>query len=214
MKKKIDWRLCFIADLEAVRGRDVLGLAVEAAAGGATIIQLRAKTWTGREFLRLAKELARILKPKGIPLIINDRADIAFLCQADGVHLGQDDVPVAAARKILGKKALIGVSVCTPAEAVAAEAEGADYLGAGPVFPTLSKPDLPPLLGLAGLREIRARVRIPILAIGGISASNAGEAIAAGGDGVAVISAIASAENPRRATTEIIESIDKIRLGR
>ena len=214
MKKTIDWRLCFIADSEAAAGKDILRLAVEAAAGGATIIQLRGKTWTGREFLHIGSELASVLRPKGIPLIINDRADIAFLCRADGVHLGQVDIPLAVARKILGKKALVGVSVCTPAEAAAAEAEGADYLGAGPIFPTLSKLDLPPLLGLAGLREIRARVRVPILAIGGVTASNAADVMDAGADGVAVISAIASAADPRRAASELIESIDKVKLGR
>lgn len=214
MKKTIDWRLCFIADSEAAAGKDILRLAVEAAAGGATIIQLRGKTWTDQKFLRIASELARVLRPKGIPLIINDRADTAFLCRADGVHLGQDDIPLAAARKILGKKALIGVSVCTPAEAAAAEADGADYLGAGPIFPTLSKLDLPPLLGLAGLREIRARVQIPILAIGGVTAPNAADVMDAGADGVAVISAIASAADPRRAASELIESIGKVKLGR
>ncbi len=214
MKKTIDWRLCFIADSEAAAGKDILRLAVEAAAGGATIIQLRGKTWTDQKFLRIASELARVLRPKGIPLIINDRADIAFLCRADGVHLGQDDIPLAAARKIVGNKALVGISVCTPAEAAAAEADGADYLGAGPIFPTLSKLDLPPLLGLAGLREIRARVRVPILAIGGVTASNAADVMDAGADGVAVISAIASAADPRRAASELIESIGKVKLGR
>jgi thiamine-phosphate pyrophosphorylase len=155
--------------------------------------------------------LTRVLRPKRIPLIINDRSDIAFLCGADGVHLGQDDIPLAAARKILGKSALIGVSVSSHKEALAAEAEGADYLGAGPLFPTLSKADLPPILGLAGLRKIRARVRIPILAIGGVTVGNAGEVVAAGADGVAVISAIASAKDPRRAASKLIESIDKVK---
>jgi len=214
MKKRIDWRLCFIADSEAAAGRDILSLVEEAVEGGATIIQLRGKTWSSRELLRLGGELARLLRPKGIPLIINDSADIALLCRADGVHLGQGDIPIAAAREILGKQAIIGISVCTPAEAAAAEKEGANYLGAGPIFSTLSKPDLPPLLGLAGLQEIRAAVRIPVLAIGGITASNVREVMAAGADGVAVISAIASAANPGRAASELIGSIDIVKSSR
>jgi thiamine-phosphate pyrophosphorylase len=214
MKKKVDWRLCFIADSEATAGKDIIGVVNEAVEGGATLIQLRGKTWASRDFLSLGIKLSRVLGPRRIPLIINDRADIAFLCRADGVHLGQDDIPPAAARQILGRSALIGVSVCSPAEAAAAEAKGADYLGAGPLFPTLSKADLPPIVGLDGLREIRARVRIPMLAIGGITASNAAEVIAAGADGVAVISAVSSAKDPRRAASELIGSIDKLKSRR
>jgi thiamine-phosphate pyrophosphorylase len=207
----IDWRLCFIADSEAAAGRDVLQLIAEAVEGGATTIQLRGKKWTSREFLDVGIKAFRFLGPKKIPLIINDRVDIALACRADGVHLGQDDMPLPYAREILGKSRIIGISVATPAEAQAAEKGGADYVGAGPVFGTLSKKDLGPLLGLAGLRKIREKVKIPILAIGGINAANAGKVIRAGADGVAVISAIAAAKNPVQAATEIIESIGKLK---
>lgn len=209
--RQIDWSLCFIADSEASPGRDILWLIEEAVAGGATIIQLRGKKWTGRDFLRIGVETVELLRPKGIPLIINDRVDIALACRADGVHLGQDDLPVRAAREILGRDRFIGISVNTPAEASRAEEEGADYSGAGPVFATLSKPDLQPLLGLEGLRRIRAETRLPILAIGGITPASTVEVVAAGADGVAVISAIASAVSPRQVSTEFIEAIGKVR---
>jgi thiamine-phosphate pyrophosphorylase len=151
----LDWRLCFIADSEAARGRDVLELISEAVGGGATLIQLRGKAWTTREFLRVGLEAALFLRPKKIPLIINDRLDIALACRAGGIHLGQEDLPLPLARRILGKRKLIGISVATPEEARIAEKEGADYLGIGPVFPTLSKQSPGPFLGLEGIRRVR-----------------------------------------------------------
>jgi len=208
---RLDWRLCFVADSEAAAGRDILRLIAEAVEGGATIIQLRGKKWTTREFLDLGLKASRLLSSKKIPLIINDRVDIALACKADGVHLGQDDMPLPYAREALGKDRIIGISVVTPAEAEAAQKGGADYIGAGPVFSTLSKRDLGPLLGLDGLQAIRQRVIIPILAIGGISTSNISDVISAGADGVAVISAIASAANPTRAATELIGIIEKLK---
>jgi len=208
---RIDWRLCFIADSEASAGWDILQLIAEAVEGGATLIQLRGKKWTSREFLDLGRKAVRFLRPKKIPLIINDRVDIALACEADGVHLGQDDISLPYARDILGKNRVIGISVATPKEAEAAEKGGAEYVGAGPVFGTLSKKDLGPLLGLAGLRKIREKIKIPILAIGGISAANAADVISAGADGLAVISAIASAANPKKAAIDIIESIGKLK---
>jgi thiamine-phosphate pyrophosphorylase len=210
---RIDWRLCFIADSEAASGRDILQLIAEAVEGGVTLIQLRGKKWTSREFLDMGMKALRFLGPKKIPLIINDRVDIALACEADGVHLGQDDMPLPYAREILGKDRIIGISVATPDEAEAAEKDGADYVGAGPVFGTLSKKDTAPLLGLTGLRKIREKTKIPILAIGGITVANAADVISAGADGVAVISAITAAINPGRAATEIIESIGKLKKG-
>jgi thiamine-phosphate pyrophosphorylase len=209
----VDWGLCFIADSEAAAGRDMLQLIAEAVEGGATLIQLRGKKWASREFLDVGIKAVRFLRPKKIPLIINDRVDIALACKADGVHLGQDDMPLPYAREILGEKKIIGISVATPGEAEAAEKGGADYIGAGPVFATLSKKGLGQVLGLAGLRKIREKVEIPILAIGGISAASVADVISAGADGVAVISAIAAAKNPVQAAIEIIESIGKLKKG-
>jgi thiamine-phosphate diphosphorylase len=198
-----------VADSEAGAGKDILHLIAEAVAGGATIVQLRGKNWTSREFLERGVEAVRLLRPQRIPLIINDRMDIALACEADGVHLGQDDMPLSYARKILGKKRIIGISASTVAEAETAEKEGADYIGVGAIFRTFSKKDIGPLLGLEGLRKIRQRVNIPILAIGGISAANAAEVISAGADGVAVISAITSALDPQKAAAGILEAVRK-----
>jgi len=207
---RIDWRLCFIADSEAAAGRDILCLIGEAVKGGATLIQLRGKIWNTREFLDISFKVREMLEAKNVPLIINDRVDIALACGAAGVHLGQEDLPLPYARKILGRNRLIGISVNTPEEAIAAEKKGADYVGAGPVFHTSSKADLQPLLGLEGLKKIRAKVKIPILAIGGIKAGNAAKVISAGADGVAVISAIGVSKNPREAATELIDAIGKV----
>jgi thiamine-phosphate pyrophosphorylase len=208
-RDRVDWRLCFIADSEAAAGKNILELIGEAVDGGATLIQLRGKRWTSREFLDTGEKAVQFLRPKRVPLIVNDRVDIALACNADGVHLGQDDLPLPYARRTLGKKRIIGLSVSSPEEAEAAEKAGADYLGAGPILWTASKKDIGPVLGLEGLLKIRERVKIPILAIGGISAANATEVIAAGADGVAVISAVTAALDSQKAAAEIIEAIEK-----
>lgn len=204
---KIDWRLCLVADAEAAGEKDILSIIKEAVEGGVTLIQLRSKNLNAREFLEISLRASDLLKRKNIPLIINDRVDIALACQASGVHLGQQDLPLTYARKILGKSRMIGISVNTEDEAVNAEQGGVDYLGVGPIFSTLSKKDLRPLLGPEGLRVIRQKVKIPILAIGGISATNAREVMEAGASGIAVISAIMGADNIRQAAKELRDVI-------
>ena len=210
---RTDWRLCFVADSEASAKTDVLALIGRAAAGGATLIQLRGKAWTDRLFLDLAGRILDLLRPAGIPLIINDRADIARAAGAAGVHLGRSDLPVGAARKILGRRFMIGVSAGCPAEAREAEASGADYLGVGPVFPTSSKEDAGAPLGPEMIRKIRMATSLPILAIGGISAENVPAVIEAGADGVAVISAITSAADPEREAARILASIGRKKIS-
>jgi len=214
MRVGIDWRLCFVADAEAAARKDILQLIAQAVEGGVTIVQLRGKKWTSREFLEVGMKAVRLLKPKKIPLIINDEVHIALACKASGVHLGQGDMPLRCARELMGKERIIGISVSSADEAPAAEKGGSDYIGVGPVFATLSKKDIGSPLGLAGLREIRQKVKIPILAIGGISVANVADVIASGADGVAVISAITAATDPKKAATEIIESIGKIKNRR
>jgi thiamine-phosphate pyrophosphorylase len=211
---RVDWRLCFIADSDAAAGRDLLRLISGAVAGGATIVQLRGKAWTDREFLGAARRVQKLLRARRVPLIINDRADIARAAGAAGVHLGPSDLPAAAAREIVGAAAVIGVSVRSVREARAAERAGADYLGAGPVFATRSKDDAGAPLGLEGLRRLRRAVRLPILAIGGLDAANAPAVIGAGADGLAVISAITAAADPERETSKIIESIGILGIRR
>jgi thiamine-phosphate pyrophosphorylase len=202
--KAIDWRLCLVADMEAAGKRDLVAIVQEATAAGATMIQLRGKNCNMREFLDLAVQIADLLKPIGIPLIINDRADIALACEADGLHLGQQDLPLANAREILGNERLIGISVNTLDEARKAEQGGADYIGVGPIYFTASKEKLPAILGLDGLRTCRKKVQIPILAIGGITAGNAKAVISAGADGIAVISAIMGENDISKATKSLL----------
>jgi len=196
-----------VADVEVAGGKYIISALEQAIEGGVSLVQLRAKKLKTHEFFELSLKARESTKKKSIPLIINDRIDIALSCKADGVHLGQEDLPVSYARKILGEKKLIGVSVNTENEAEEAEKRGADYLGVGPIYFTQTKKDIKPPLGLEGLREIRKRVRIPILAIGGINAENAREIIEAGADGIAVVSAILATENTIKATRELAQAI-------
>ncbi len=207
MIKKIDWTLCLVADAEIAGDRDLINIIRQAVAGGVTLVQLRAKRLSASAFLELGLKAVSLLRKKKIPLLINDRPDIALACRAGGVHLGQDDMPVTAARLLLGKDRTIGLSVSSLKEALKAEKEGADYVGLGPIFPTLTKGTPLSPLGLRGLREIRARISIPILAIGGITKDNAPEVIKAGADGIAVVSAILSARNISKATRELKSTI-------
>ncbi|GHV24401.1 thiamine-phosphate synthase [Spirochaetia bacterium] len=181
---------------------------VEAAiAGGVTIVQLRHKEASSRQLYEEALELRVLTKKANIPLIINDRLDIALAMNADGVHLGQSDLPVAAARQIADTlrphdKFIIGVSAHTAEEALAAERDGADYLGSGAVYPTGSKNDTT-VIGVEGLKTICAAVKIPVIGIGGIGPQNAAAVLAAGAAGAAVISAILSAEDITKAARNL-----------
>ena len=210
----MDWRLCLIADTETVGRENVIPAIKDAVEAGVSIIQLRGKKLETRDFLGLSLQAAEALRRRNIPLIINDRVDICLACGADGVHLGQDDLPLKFARKILGKERLVGISINTAEEAMEAEREGADYLGVGPVFFTQTKFDLRPPVGLEGFRIIRKRVKIPILAIGGINSENAGEVMRAGSDGVAVISAIMASNSIKRATRNLLKAITKISISK
>lgn len=167
--------------------------------GGARLIQLRDKRGPTVATFRLAEAIASRTREAGVLFIVNDRLDLALAAGADGVHLGQQDLPVRAARSVVGDRLLIGCSTNTVEEALRAVADGADYLGVGALFPTSTKTDARPA-GLARLQEIRAAVDIPIVAIGGITSSNAGEVVAAGADMIAVISAVADAADPEAAT--------------
>lgn len=204
--KTIDWTLCLIADAK-IAGRNILSHIKEAVEAGVTIVQLRAKTLEIREFLELALQTQEILRTKNIPLIINDRIDVALSSDASGAHLGQEDLPLPLARRIMGRNKLIGTSVNTLEEARQAELHGADYLGVGPVFFTPTKIDQKPILGIPGLKRIRDGVKTPILAIGGITSENAGEIMASGANGIAVVSAILEAKDISAATKELLSSI-------
>jgi thiamine-phosphate pyrophosphorylase len=204
---KIDLSLYLVADAEHAAGRDLVRLVSEAVLGGVTIIQLRAKGSGTREFLGLATRMAAALKSGSIPLIINDRVDIALACGADGVHLGQDDMPLGKARELLGSTKIIGVSANTLKEAREAERFGADYIGLGPVYATASKDTDLPVLGPEGIRRMRQKLDIPIIAIGGIDAGNAADVMNAGAAGIAVVSAILGAPDARKAAADLKKKV-------
>jgi len=209
-----DWSLYLVADTDYAAGRDLVRIVREAVQGGVTAVQLRAKGLDTHAFLDLAVRLKTALKGRSVPLIINDRVDIALACGAEGVHLGQDDMPVTAARKLLGKAKIIGLSVNTMKEAREAERLGAGYIGLGPVFATTSKETELPVLGAAGVRRFRARIKIPIIGIGGINLGNAAEVIESGAEGVAVISAILGATDVRKAVQDMAHAIRIVTRGR
>jgi thiamine-phosphate diphosphorylase len=196
-------RLYAIVDPEAIRGRPPAEALRALLDGGAAIIQLRAKSLAPRDFLELARLARAETRARGCRLIVNDRADIALACNADGVHLGQDDLPLAAGRKIMGPK-LIGVSTHDVAQASAAERGGADYIGFGPMFGTTTKDTGYTARGIAMLGEIRAAVHLPIVAIGGITEENAPEVWRAGAHSVAIISDILQAPDIASKTRRIL----------
>ena len=204
----MDLTLYLVADADYVSGRDLVPLIEGAVRGGVTAVQLRAKNAPHGEFLELARRAAAVLRAHRVPLLINDRVDIALACGAAGVHLGQEDILPALARKVLAKGTVIGVSVNTPEEAEEAERQGADYVGAGPVYGTSTKDTELPVLGPEGIRLIKGRVRIPVVAIGGITDQNARAVREAGADGVAVVSAILGAPDPEHAARRL-----KIAMG-
>jgi thiamine-phosphate pyrophosphorylase len=195
----IDWSVCLVTDRRAAGGRDLLDIVRAAVTGGATLIQLRDKDASTREMLDLGRAMLEITRSAGVPLIVNDRIDVALALDADGVHVGQDDMPADITRNLIGPDRILGVSAETVAQAQAAEDSGADYLGVGTVFATPSKADAGAPIGLDGLRAIAQISSVPILAIGGITADNAASIREAGAHGVAVISAIVSAHDPQAA---------------
>lgn len=194
----------YVVTDERSDGDALLPIVEEAIRGGVTAVQLRRKAELGKRFLEVALAMRELTRQHGVLFFVNDRVDIAALVDADGVHVGQDDIPCAEARKLLGPNAYIGVSAETVAEAIAAEQAGADYLGVGAVYPTLSKPDAG-FTGLPGLQEIVQAVHIPVVAIGGIRQDNAAEVVAYGAHGLAVVSAVMSATNPRQAASSLLE---------
>jgi thiamine-phosphate pyrophosphorylase len=198
-KQKIDYSLYLVTDRALSLGRSNLEVIEAAVSGGVTVVQLREKEASTQEFYQEGLRIKDYLKVAYIPLIINDRIDIALALDADGVHLGQEDMPVDVARKILGPHKIIGASAFTTEEAVAAESMGADYLGLSPIFATETKPELVEEIGIKKISSLKRAVKIPVVGIGSMNQTNAYEAVRAGLDGVAVVSAICSQEDPRAA---------------
>jgi thiamine-phosphate pyrophosphorylase len=207
MKPAVDWSLYVVTDRPLARGRPLEQVVEAALRGGATVIQLREKEASTREFIALGQRLQELCRARQVPLIINDRLDVALALGADGVHVGQDDMPVGLARQLLGPEKIVGATASTPQEARQAEADGADYLGCNAVFYTPTKTDTGAPLGIEGFRRLVQTVSIPIVAIGGIEAANAAKLIQAGAAGVAVVWAVWAADDPEAAAREICQVV-------
>lgn len=211
-KYNIDWSLYLITDRRLAGGRDLVDVVRAAIRGGVTIVQLRDKTATTNDLIGIGRRLHEVTLAAGVPLIINDRVDVALAINAEGVHLGPpDDMPAGLARPLLGPERIIGVSAGRPEIALRAAQDGADYVGTGDIFGTASKPDADEPIGLAGLRAVVAASPIPVVGIGGVNQENAAGVIAAGADGVALISAIMAADDPEKAAFKLRQTIDRAR---
>lgn len=195
-----------------VRGRPIVDVVLAAVRGGVTAVQLRRKDDAAGAFVEEARALVEVLRPLGIPLIVNDRVDVALAADADGVHVGQRDLSVADVRRIGGEQLLVGLSVTSMDDARAVPACGVDYAGVGPVFATASKPDAAPPLGVDGTRAVCSLLSVPCVAIGGVGIDNIDAVLATGVAGVAVISAICAAASPHAAAGELSERIARRRV--
>ncbi|MCG9026188.1 thiamine phosphate synthase [Laribacter hongkongensis] len=201
--KMIDYSVYLVLDPDLCGGLDGMLRVTEAAmAGGAGVVQLRAPQWKKRQWLDAARALQLLCRQGGAVFVVNDQVDVALAVGADGVHVGQQDLPVAVVRELMGPQALIGLSVNHAGQLAAVPPE-ADYLGLGPVFATSTKKDAAPVLGLAQLAGLAAATSLPTVGIGGIAPANAGSVFAAGVDGVAVVSAICTAADPAAVTREL-----------
>jgi thiamine-phosphate pyrophosphorylase len=203
----IDYSLYLVTDRRLSLGRPLLEVIKSAVEGGVTVVQLREKELDSREFYEEGLRIKMFLKTCHIPLIINDRVDIALAIDADGVHLGQDDLPLSIVRKLLGPDKLIGVSVFTPDDARRAEEMGADYLGLSPIFLTSTKPELINQIGIEGIRPIREATSLPIIGIGSLDETNVFSVVCAGLDGVAVVSGICAKPDVRAASEKIKQEV-------
>ncbi len=201
-------RLYVITDRGLARGRSEVDIVRAAIQGGATAIQLRWKTGPLSEAVQLGRALRALCREAGVLFVVNDRVDLALVLEADGVHVGVSDLPIAETRRLVSDAMVVGFSPETLEQALAAEAAGADYLGVGPVYPTGTKPDAGPAVGLEHLERIARAVRIPVVGIGGITAENAAGVVRAGAVGVAVISAVVGAEDVREAAARLRRVVD------
>jgi thiamine-phosphate pyrophosphorylase len=212
---RLDLRLNAIVDPERAGGHQLVDLAMRCVRGGATLVQLRDKHAETRALIGEARAIKRALTPFAVPFVVNDRVDVAMAAGADGVHLGQDDMAIEDARRLLGSNAIIGLSLKSVEEAEAARLDLVDYVGSGGVYATSSKQQKNVPIGPAGLTRIIAVLRrrapdLPVCGIAGIDASNAAEVIAAGADGVAVISAVSLAPSPETAARQLREIVDAV----
>ena len=212
-KPGVNYSLYLVTDSALAMGRPLLDVVCAAIDGGVTCVQVREKDVPSRVYVSQLLSVRPLLRERGIPLFVNDRVDVALAVEADGVHLGQTDLPLSLARGVAAGRLLIGVSCESVQDGVDAERGGADYVSVSPVFATPTKTDTAPALGLDGVRAVRRAVRVPVVAIGGINATNAADVIRAGADGICVVSAIVSAPDPRAAATSLRGIVEGARHG-
>jgi len=212
MNTMIDWSLYLVTDKELCLGRPLLDIVESAISGGVSVVQLREKNCTTREFVDIGKSLLKILRPKKIPLIINDRLDILLAIGADGLHIGQQDLHYHDARSLLDKnsekKFLLGLSVENIEQVKEAKNYDLSYMALSPLYSTTTKKDAAPPWGLDGLKMVRQNTNCPLIAIGGINTQNASEIIKAGANGLAIVSALCSSPSPQKAAIEFIKTIN------
>jgi thiamine-phosphate pyrophosphorylase len=207
MTRRLDPTLYLVTDPELARGRALVDVVAAAVRGGVTLVQLRDKHASGRALLETARALKAVLDPLGVPLIVNDRADVAHAAGA-GCHVGQSDLPGAAARAIVGPDAILGVSLEEVVDLRGLDPAVVDYIAYGPYAATATKADAGRPVGPDGLAAVAKQTLLPLVAIGGIDADNAASAVRAGADGIAVVSAIMSAADPEAASRELRAAID------
>ena len=206
--------LYLVTDRDLCGARPLEEVVLLSVRGGAACVQIREKNLSTRAFIEEALRIKEILAPFGVPLIINDRVDVALAVRADGVHVGQDDMPYETARRLMAPGALIGLSVEAWEDVERAEALDVDYLGVSPVFETPTKTDTKGSWGIEGIERIRAFSRHPLVAIGGMNPSNAGAAVRAGADAVAVVSAVCAAPDPMQVSRDLSRIIEAARKER
>lgn len=200
--------LYLVTDRDLSQGRPLEEVILAAVCGGATMVQLREKHATTRFFVEEAQRIKELLAPYKVPLIINDRIDIALAAGADGVHIGQDDMPYPLARRLLGEHAIIGLSVETMEQVQEAEQYDVSYISVSPVFETPTKTDTKGAWGIEGLEQVREATRHRVVAIGGLNAINVQQVVRAGAEGIAVVSAICAAPDPFKATRDLLTLIE------
>jgi thiamine-phosphate pyrophosphorylase len=211
MKRPVDFSLYLVTDRRLSLHRTIEEVVRLAVHGGVTVVQLREKDCSTREYVELAYRVKAILEPLRVPLIINDRVDVALAVGADGIHIGQNDMPYTHVRRLMGPEAIVGLSVETIEQGIEAGNLDVDYLGVSPIFSTPTKTDTTTEWGIEGLRLLRSKSRHPLVAIGGVDPSNAQAIVEAGADGLAVVSAVCAAADPKDASRQLRRIIEQTR---
>ena len=207
-----DLSLYLVTDSSLLNGRSLEEVVVAAVEGGVTMVQLREKECSTLEFYNLALRMKACLKPYKVPLIINDRLDIALACDAEGLHIGQNDMPYQIARQLLGQNKIIGLSVENTQDVVDANSLDVDYIGISPVFNTMTKTDTAPALGLDGVKELTRISKHPSVGIGGINLSNSRDVILSGANGISVVSAIMSSVDPKQSAQQLMDIVNQSKI--